>query len=38
MGQMEKKSAASKILDGPKVRELSVSEVMQLSLSLPNGE
>lgn len=32
MGQMEKKSAASKILDGPKLRNIPMDEVMQLSL------
>lgn len=32
MNQMERKSAASKILDGPKLRSISMEEVMQLSL------
>ncbi len=32
MGQMEKKSAASKILDGPKLRSIAIDEVMQLSV------
>lgn len=32
MGQMEKKSAASKILDGPKFRNIPMDEVMQLSI------
>lgn len=32
MAQMEKRSAASKILDGPKFRNISLDEVMQLSL------
>jgi DNA mismatch repair protein MutS len=32
MGQMERRSAASKILDGPKFRTISMDEVMQLSL------
>jgi len=32
MGQMEKRSAASKILDGPKLRSLVIDEVMQLSV------
>jgi DNA mismatch repair protein MutS len=32
MTQMEKKSAASKILDGPKLRNIDMDEVMQLSL------
>lgn len=38
MGQMEKRSAASKILDGPKLRSLVIDEVMQLSVfSTPGG-
>jgi DNA mismatch repair protein MutS len=32
MNQMEKRSAASKILDGPKLRNINMDEVMQLSL------
>lgn len=36
MNQMEKRSAASKILDGPKLRNINMDEVMQLSLF--NGE
>ena len=32
MGQMEKRGAAGKILDGPKFRNISLDEVMQLSL------
>lgn len=32
MGQMEKRGAASKILDGPKFRTIPMDEVMQLSL------
>lgn len=32
MNQMEKRSAASKILDGPKLRNISMDEVMQLCL------
>lgn len=32
MQQMEKRSAASKILDGPKFRTISMDEVMQLSI------
>jgi DNA mismatch repair protein MutS len=32
MGQMEKRSAASKILEGPKLRSLVIDEVMQLSV------
>jgi DNA mismatch repair protein MutS len=32
MLQMEKKSAASKILDGPKLRNIEMDEVMQLSV------
>jgi DNA mismatch repair protein MutS len=32
MTQMEKRSAASKILDGPKLRNIDMDEVMQLSL------
>lgn len=37
MGQMEKKGAASKILDGPKFRNISMDEVMQLSLFQPKA-
>ena len=37
MSQMERKSAASKILDGPRLRTISLEEVMQLSL-FPAGE
>jgi DNA mismatch repair protein MutS len=32
MNQMEKRSAASKILDGPKLRNINMDEVMQLTL------
>lgn len=32
MGQMEKRSGASKILDGPKLRSIAIDEVMQLSV------
>jgi len=32
MQQMERRSAASKILDGPKFRNIPIDEVMQLSL------
>lgn len=32
MNQMEKKSAAGKILDGPRLRNIQMEEVMQLSL------
>ncbi len=32
MNQMQKRSAASKILDGPKLRNISMDEIMQLSL------
>lgn len=32
MGQMEKRSAASKILEGPKLRSIAMDEVMQLSV------
>jgi DNA mismatch repair protein MutS len=32
MQQMEKRSAASKILDGPKFRNIQMDEVMQLSI------
>lgn len=32
MSQMEKRSAASKILDGPKFKNISMEEVMQLSI------
>lgn len=35
MGQMEKKGAAGKILDGPKFRNIPMDEVMQLSLFEP---
>ncbi|MBX9690613.1 MAG: DNA mismatch repair protein MutS [Candidatus Obscuribacterales bacterium] len=37
MGQMEKRSAASKILDGPKLRSIPIDEVMQLSVFNPGG-
>ncbi len=37
MTQMERKSAASKILDGPKFRNILMDEVMQLSLFNPDG-
>lgn len=36
MGQMEKKSAAAKILDGPKFRNIPMDEVMQLSIFEPS--
>ena len=32
MNQMERKSAASKIMDGPKLRNISMDDVMQLSV------
>lgn len=32
MNQMERKSAASKIMDGPKLRSISMDDVMQLSV------
>jgi DNA mismatch repair protein MutS len=32
MNQMERKSAASKIMDGPKFKNISMDEVMQLSI------
>jgi DNA mismatch repair protein MutS len=35
MQQMEKRSAASKILDGPKFRSIQMDEVMQLSIFEP---
>ena len=35
MGQMEKRSAAGKILDGPKLRSIAIDEVMQLSVFSP---
>ena len=35
MNQMEKRSAASKILDGPKMRTIPIDEVMQLSVFMP---
>ena len=38
MTLMERKSAASKILDGPKFRSISMDEVMQLSLFNPNEQ
>jgi len=37
MGQMEKKGAAAKILDGPKFRNIPMDEVMQLSLFEPKA-
>jgi DNA mismatch repair protein MutS len=37
MGQMEKKGAAAKILDGPKFRNIPMDEVMQLSLFEPKS-
>ncbi|HEY9714954.1 MAG TPA: DNA mismatch repair protein MutS, partial [Chroococcales cyanobacterium] len=37
MNQMEKKSAASKILDGPKLRNIDMDKVMQLSIFEPSG-
>ncbi len=38
MTQMEKRSAASKILDGPKLRSIAIDEVMQLSVfAAPGG-
>ncbi|MBI4534387.1 MAG: hypothetical protein HY711_10630, partial [Candidatus Melainabacteria bacterium] len=36
--QMERKSAASKVLDGPRLRNISLTEVMQLSLFAPDGD
>jgi DNA mismatch repair protein MutS len=38
MSSMEKKSAASKILDGPRVRNISMDEVMQLSVFETTGQ
>lgn len=35
MNQMEKRSAAAKILDGPKMRSIPIDEVMQLSVFTP---
>lgn len=37
MNQMERKSAASKILDGPKVRTVDLGDVSQLSIFSPSG-
>ncbi|MBX9569939.1 MAG: DNA mismatch repair protein MutS [Candidatus Obscuribacterales bacterium] len=36
MNQMEKRSGASKILDGPKMRTIPIDEVMQLSVFTPS--
>jgi len=38
MSLMEKKSAASKILDGPRVRNIAMDEVMQLSVFAASGQ
>lgn len=38
MAQMEKKGAASKILDGPKLKNIAMDEVMQLSLFNPGAQ
>jgi DNA mismatch repair protein MutS len=38
MSLMEKKSAASKILDGPRVRNIAMDEVMQLSVFEVSGQ
>jgi len=38
MSLMEKKSAASKILDGPRVRNIAMDEVMQLSVFEASGQ
>lgn len=37
MSQMEKKGAAGKILDGPRLRTIPIDEVNQLSLFAPRG-
>ncbi len=38
INQMEKKGVASKILDGPRMRNIPIEEVMQLSLFTPAGK
>ena len=38
MTQMERRSAAGKLLDGPKLRNISLDEAMQLSLFAPESE
>lgn len=38
MNQMEKRSGASKVLDGPKMRNIPIDEVMQLSVFTPGTE
>lgn len=38
MNQMEKRSGASKVLDGPKMRNIPIDEVMQLSVFTPGAE
>jgi DNA mismatch repair protein MutS len=35
MGQMERKAAANKIIDGPKFRNVPMEDVMQLSIFEP---
>jgi DNA mismatch repair protein MutS len=38
MNQMERRSGAGKLLDGPKFRSIVMDEAMQLSLFCPDGE